>query len=39
MSPTNQAFGLSFSNDLKEFEIIELPPMHEARTGHNLVYN
>lgn len=39
MTPTNQAFVINVSQDTKDFQIIELPPMHEARSGHALIFH
>jgi hypothetical protein len=39
MKPTNQAFVISLSADAKDFQIMELPPMQEARSGHCLIYH
>jgi len=39
MKPTNQSFVISLSADVKEFQIMEISPMQEARSGHSLLYH
>lgn len=39
MKQTAQAFVVSLSENLKEYSIIEIEPMNEARSGHSLVFH
>jgi hypothetical protein len=39
MIPTNQAFVVSITPNLKEYTIIPIEPMNKSRAGHTLVYH
>ena len=39
MVKTNKAFVVSITPNLKEYSIIEIAPMKEAKTGHTLVFH